>query len=105
MVRLFDLRVLRCPPLLIVANLVGAAADGARVVGLPESFSGLYGVDFFRQNRETLARDHQEAGKPVYDISGSRMMLEEAARQGIYVYGGVIEECRKTGKLFNTIAV
>lgn len=76
------------------AELVSAAASrGARLVALPEAFTGLYGTQYFAGSAERWL----EAG------SGTAAMSALAKEHGVYVCGGVIEACAASDKLYNTI--
>eukprot|EP00040_Diaphanoeca_grandis_P012668 m.64193 g.64193 ORF g.64193 m.64193 type:complete len:310 (-) comp23398_c0_seq1:857-1786(-) len=76
----------------LVAN--AAVVHGARLVCLPESFTGEYGVDHFANNAERWLEPE----------SGTLLLSQLAAEHGIYVCGGVIEHDDDTDELFNTIA-
>ena len=68
-----------------------AASKGAQMVVLPEAFTGLYGVEHFESNAESLLGQN----------SGTELMSRAAMKHGITVVGGVIESC--SGLLYNTI--
>lgn len=74
-----------------------AAHRGCKFFALPEAFTGTYGVHHFRGNAEHL----------LSPGSGSALMAEAAAKHGMWVCGGVVEEAElgsgKAGTLFNTI--
>ena len=72
-----------------------AAQRGARVICLPEAFTGLYGAKHFADNAEEW-RCGAEAG--------TTLLAESAAKHGIFTCGGVIERHPISSKLFNTIA-
>ena len=76
------------------ALIAEAAARGARLIVLPEAFTGLYGVHHFASNAE------EWKGKD----SGTQLMARAAQEHGVYVCGGVIEEHPIKKTLFNTIA-
>eukprot|EP00966_Prymnesium_polylepis_P239412 5536651-Prymnesium_polylepis.1 len=76
-----------------------AAAQGAKLVALPECFTGKYGCDHFPSWAETVIAEAESSGGP----SGAAMMRERAQRHGIVVTGGVIEAYQ--GKLWNTMPV
>jgi len=75
-------------------DLIGnAAASGAKLVALPECWTGQYGISHFPTHAEDyLAPD-----------SGSLLMKTAAAEHGIHVVGGVIEQCSESDRLYNTV--
>lgn len=70
-----------------------AASTGAKLVALPECFTGPYGIPFF----PTHAEDY------LGSDSGSLLMQSAAAEHGIHVVGGVIEKDADSPKLYNTV--
>ncbi|KAG7276303.1 hypothetical protein CRUP_015626 [Coryphaenoides rupestris] len=69
-----------------------AAAQGSKVVVLPECFNSPYGTAFFREYAEKIPGE-------------STQVLSEAAREnGVYLVGGSIPE-EDGGKLYNTCPV
>ena len=79
-------------------SLVDAAADdGAKLVALPEVFTGTYGVSNFARWAEPL-----EGGDPA--TSGASMMAVAAYQRKIFVSGGIVERHAETGALYNTTA-
>jgi predicted amidohydrolase len=71
-----------------------AAGRGAQLVCLPEAWTGLYGVEFFKGNAERWKSED----------SGTELMSRLADEHGIYVVGGVIEQHPTTDTMFNTVA-
>ena len=76
------------------ALIASAAKGGARLVILPESWTGLYGVQHFANNAENwLAKG-----------SGTALMCGLARQYNLFICGGVIERAEDTNLLYNTIA-
>lgn len=87
----------RADNLVRAARLIEAAAnEGAKLVALPECFTGKYGVQHFRDWQEPL-----DGGEPA---GGAAVMSECAKRLGITVLGGIIEREAGGERLFNSIA-
>ena len=72
-----------------------AAAAGSRLIVLPECFTGIYGVPYFRDHAEDL----------LAPGSGSNLLSSKAAEHGAFVSGGIIERSAEDpDRLYNTIA-
>ena len=71
-----------------------AAAAGARLVCLPEAFTGPYGAAHFAEHAE----EWKAAG------SGTQLLSRCAEEHGIYLVGGVVERHPINGRMHNTIA-
>ncbi|XP_077546644.1 omega-amidase NIT2-like [Haemaphysalis longicornis] len=69
-----------------------AAANGAKIVCLPECFGFPFGVQYFSVNAEPVPGDT------------SAMLAETAKKHGVYLVGGSMAEV-EGGKLYNTCLV
>ncbi|KAH9363757.1 hypothetical protein HPB48_020111 [Haemaphysalis longicornis] len=69
-----------------------AAANGAKIVCLPECFGFPFGVQYFSVNAEPIPGDT------------SAMLSETAKKHGVYLVGGSMAEV-EGGKLYNTCLV
>ena len=65
----------------------------AKLICLPECFTGLYGVEYFKDNAEVIESSN----------TGSLLLKELAEKHSVYIVGGIIEDDVSTKKLYNTM--